>query len=87
MKRAVHDDGARPNTVHQFVFGDQFAGRLRQNFDDLEGAPAHRRGRSEYPQFAASKIDLALTRSVNPSNALSEHGNGPLCNVCVRGFS
>ena len=60
MKRGVHDDRAGPDAVHQLVFGDKFAGRLRQNFDDLEGAPANRYGRSENPKFAAGKVDLAL---------------------------
>ena len=29
MKRVFHDDGARPDAVHQLVLGDEFAGRLR----------------------------------------------------------
>ena len=60
MKRAVHDNGAGPNAVHQLVFSDKFAGRLRQSFDDLEGTPTNRHGRTENPKFAASKVNLAL---------------------------
>jgi hypothetical protein len=59
MQRALHDNGAGPDAVHQLVFGNEFAGRLRQNFDDFEGTPANRYGRSKDPKFAAIKVDLA----------------------------
>jgi len=60
LKRVFHDNGARPDAVHQLVFGDKFAGRLGQNFDYLEGAPTNRYWRSKNPKFAAGKVDLAL---------------------------
>jgi hypothetical protein len=45
---------------HQIVFSDKLAGRLRQSFDDLEGTPTNRYGRTENPKFAARKVNLAL---------------------------
>ena len=60
LKRVLHDNRAGPDAVHQLVLGDKFAGRLGQNFDELEGAPTNRHGRPENPKFAASKVDLAL---------------------------
>jgi hypothetical protein len=36
LERIVLDNGARPDTIHQVVFGDQFAGRLRELGHDLE---------------------------------------------------
>ena len=77
LKRVFHDDGTGPDAVHQFVFGDKFAGRLSQHFEYLEGAPAHRRCRSKNPKFAPGKVDLAFARRVNRSIARSEHGNRP----------
>jgi hypothetical protein len=59
MKRVFHDNGAGPDPAHQLVFGDKFAGRLDQDLDDLEGAPADGHRRAENPKFAASKVDLA----------------------------
>src|SRR5215510_14636309 len=53
LQRVFHDNGARPDAVHQLVLGDKFAGRLGQNFDDLEGAPTNRYGRSKDPKLAA----------------------------------
>ena len=60
LKRVLHDNGAGPDAVHQLVFGDKFAGRLGQNFDELEGAPTNRCGRSKNPKFAPSNVNLAL---------------------------
>jgi hypothetical protein len=77
LKRVVHDNGARPDAVHQLVFGDEFAGRLGQNCNYLEGAPSNRHWRSKNPQFAAGKVNLALARRVNRSIARSEHGSSP----------
>ncbi|HUB46548.1 MAG TPA: hypothetical protein VMB73_16320 [Acetobacteraceae bacterium] len=39
---AVQDDRTWPDTVHQFFFGDEFACRLNQYFDDSKCAPANR---------------------------------------------
>jgi hypothetical protein len=61
MERTFHDNGAGPDAAHQLVFGDEFTGRLDQDFDDLEGAPANRHRRSKYTKFPALEIDLALT--------------------------
>ena len=58
-------------------FGDEFAGRLGQHLDDLEGTSAHWHGRSENPQFAASEVDLALARRIDRPHALSRHTGGP----------
>jgi len=77
LKRVFHDDGTGPDAVHQFVFGDQFAGRLGQNLEYLEGAPTNRHCRSKNPKFAPGKVDLALARRVNRSIARSEHANRP----------
>jgi hypothetical protein len=60
MKRAFHDNRTGPNAIHQFVFGNELSGRPGENFDDLEGATANRYRRTKDPQFAASKVDLAL---------------------------
>ena len=60
LKRVVHDDLAWPDAIHQFLFCDEFAFRLGQNFDDLKSASTHRRGRAKNPKFAAGEINLAL---------------------------
>ena len=60
LQRVFHDDRAGPDAVHQFVFGDELAGRSGENLDDLESAPANRHGRPKDPEFAASEVDLAL---------------------------
>ena len=60
LKRVFHHNGARPDAVHQLVFGDKFAGRLGQNFDYLEGAPTDWYRRSANAKFAAGEVDLAL---------------------------
>jgi hypothetical protein len=31
MERALHDNGAGPDAVHQLIFGNEFAGRLRED--------------------------------------------------------
>ena len=36
LEGVFHNDGAWPETVHQLIFGDDFAGRPGENFDDLE---------------------------------------------------
>jgi hypothetical protein len=40
VKRIFPDDGARPDTLHQIVFGDELTCRPGQDFDDLERAVA-----------------------------------------------
>jgi hypothetical protein len=44
LKRIVLDNGARPDTIHQVVLGDQLAGCLRELGNDLErpAAQLHR---------------------------------------------
>jgi hypothetical protein len=65
LKRVFHDDGTGPDAVHQFVFGDKFAGRLGQNFEYLEGSAADRYGRAQNPKLAPGKVNLAFVRRVN----------------------
>jgi hypothetical protein len=65
VKRVFHDNGARPNAVHQLGFGDKFAGRVGQSFNYLKGSPAKRVCGSKNPQFAAGKVNLALVRRIN----------------------
>jgi len=60
MKGVLHDNSAGPDTLHQLVFGDKFASRLGQNFDDLEGAPTNGYRGSKNPKLAASQVNLAL---------------------------
>jgi hypothetical protein len=60
LERVVRDNRTRPDAVHQLIFGDEFAGRLGENFDNLEGSPANRHGSATDPEFAAGKVDLAL---------------------------
>ena len=60
LKRVLHDNRAGPDAGHQLVFGDKFAGRLGQNFDELEGAPTNRCRRSKNPKLAPGKVNLAL---------------------------
>jgi hypothetical protein len=36
VKRIFPDDGARPDSLHQIVLGDELASRPGQDFDDLE---------------------------------------------------
>jgi hypothetical protein len=44
LERVFHDDCARPDPIHQLVFGDKFAARLRQGFDHFEGPATNRYG-------------------------------------------
>jgi hypothetical protein len=60
LKRVFHHNGARPDAVHQFVFGDKFAGGSDQNFEELEGAPTNRYGRSTNAKFALCEVYLTL---------------------------
>jgi hypothetical protein len=76
-----------PNAVHQLVFGDKFAGRLGQRFDNFKGAPTNRHGRPQNPKLAASKVYFTLARRINQSNAISKHINGPQCDFRASGFS
>lgn len=73
LKRIFHDNGARPEALHQFVFGDKFAGRLDQNFDKLKGASTNRYGRSANAEFAARKINLARARGEDRLNTCRKH--------------
>jgi hypothetical protein len=73
LKCIVLDNRARPYVTREIVFGDELAGRVNQNFDDVERATADRDGNSTGPQFTASKIDLPLTRPVYQSPALRCH--------------
>jgi hypothetical protein len=38
LKRTFLDDRARPNAADDLVLGDELAGRLSQNLDDVECA-------------------------------------------------
>ena len=58
MKRVVPDEGARPDTRHQVILGDELAARPRQDFDDLEGAVAERYRRAARPKLAPAEIDF-----------------------------
>src|SRR5258708_6654777 len=40
VNRTLADGGARPHPFHQMVLGDEFAGRLHEDRDDLEGPAA-----------------------------------------------
>jgi hypothetical protein len=77
LQRVFRDNRTGPDTIHQLVFGDKFAGRSGENFDDLEGAPAYRHDGPEDPEFATGKVDLALTRGMDQPNALLRHASGP----------
>ena len=58
VKRVVPDDGARPDTLHQIIFGDELASRPRQDFDDLERAAAERNRRAARPKLTPAEIDF-----------------------------
>jgi hypothetical protein len=73
MERAFRDCRAGPDTIHQLVFGYQFARCLSQDFEDFEGATADRRGNAANPQLAPGKVNLALARRENHLNALSKN--------------
>ena len=75
VKRVFRDDRTEPDAVHQFVFGNQFAGRLGQNFEYLEGAPTNRHSQSKNPKFASGGVNLALARRVNRLMASREHND------------
>ena len=60
LKRIFHDNGTWPDAIHQFVFGDERAGGLRQNLDDLESTATYRHGGAKDPKFAAANVNLAL---------------------------
>ena len=56
MQRVFRDDRARPNAIHELVFGDDLAGRPGEKFNDLKSPAADRHGRAKYPEFTAAKF-------------------------------
>ena len=77
LERVFRDDRTRPDALDQLVLGDEFAGRLSQNLDDLESTPAHGHGRIKDAKFAATEVDLALVRGVNQSSVLRRQAQFP----------
>jgi hypothetical protein len=73
LKGVVENDGARPDTIHQFVFGDELARGAHKNLQNLEGAPANRHGNAAQPKLAPIEINLALTRRAYKTTGPSEH--------------
>jgi hypothetical protein len=73
VKRAFHNNGAGPDAIHQLIFGDKLPRRPDQDFDDFEGSRADGYRRTKDPEFAASKIDLALARRVDIASAINWH--------------
>ena len=65
MERAFADSGARPHTIHHVVLGDEFAGRLHQDGDDLEGPAAERHGNPARPQLPPAEVDLPLIAHID----------------------
>ena len=65
VDRAFADDGARPHPFHQMVLGDELAGRLHQDRDDLEGPAAERHGNSARPEFPPAEVDLPLIACID----------------------
>ena len=77
LESVFPDDRAGPDAIHQFVFGDEIAGRVDQDLDNLERATPDGDGNAACPQFTARKIDLVLTRLVNWSVAPRWHSRDP----------
>jgi hypothetical protein len=65
VDRAFADDRARPHPFHQMVFGDELAGRLHQDSDDLEGPAAERHGNSARPELPPAEVDLPLIARID----------------------
>jgi hypothetical protein len=73
VDRTLADGGARPHPIHQIVLGDEFAGRLHQDRDDLEGAAAQRHRDPTRPQFAPAEVDLPLIAHIDQIGACFRH--------------
>ncbi len=77
MDRTLADGGARPHPFHQMVLGDELAGRLHQNCDDLEGPAAERHGNPTRPQLTPAKVDLPLIARIDQIGACFGHPFSP----------
>ncbi len=82
LKRAIANDRARPDAIHQVTFRYEMTGGADQNFDDLESFSANRDGHSARAQFAPGKIDFTLACLIH-SRA---HGFGHCNHPSVTGF-
>src|ERR1700738_2867864 len=73
VDRTLADGGARPHPFHQTVLGDEFAGRLHQDRDDLEGPAAERHGNTARPEFPPAEVDLPLLARIDQISARFRH--------------
>jgi len=51
VKRTFQDSRARPDAIHQVIFGDQLARRPGEDFNDLERTPTKGRGDAVNPKL------------------------------------
>jgi hypothetical protein len=61
LKGVFLDDRTRPDVIHQFVLGNELAGRLNQSLDNPEGTRPNGQDNPSRPQLSPREIDLALT--------------------------
>src|ERR1700704_2190790 len=59
------DDHARPRALHKFVFCDQFACGLDQNFDDVERTTSEWDRRAPSTQLMPRKVPLPCAQFIN----------------------
>ena len=65
VKRAVPDDAAPPDPLHQLILGDELAAGPGQDFDDLERAMAEHDGRAARAKLTAAEIELPRLARIN----------------------
>jgi hypothetical protein len=66
------DNHASPDAPHEFILADEVAGRLNQNFDDVECTLADGDPHSSRAQLTAGEIDLPFACLIQQS-ILSSH--------------
>jgi len=66
LERRVADKDARPDPVHELVFGDEAAGVLCQILEDAEGLRRQRYGRSVSEENGVRLIEAELSEDERP---------------------
>jgi hypothetical protein len=60
VKSVFLDFRARPYGAHKVDFGDEPAGRLHKDFDDLECAAAEGIRDAPQPEFSTTKVNIPI---------------------------
>jgi hypothetical protein len=73
LERILRYNSARPHATHEVVLGDEFAGRLNENLNDLERTAANGNRDPARAQLAPGEVDLPTPGFAGWSLALWSH--------------